>query len=174
MVETNASREAPSADEARPSGSPPRTSRVVCGVDGSPQARKAAVAALALADRLGARLTLAHVSPTRTVVPVDGLGAGPYPMAYAYSEDLAFSDAEDAFTSLPPDITAASFDREIRLGQPAVVLAEIAAEQEAELIVVGSRGRGAWRSAALGSVSADLTRLAPCPVMIVPDRPRAG
>ena len=151
-----------------------RTGRVVCGVDGSPQARKAAIAALALADRLGARLTLAHVSPTRTVLPVDGLGAGPYPMAYAYSEDLAFSDAEDAFIALAPDIMAASFYREVRLGQPAVVLAEIAAEQDAELIVVGSHGRGAWRSAALGSVSADLTRLAPCPVMIVPDGPLAS
>jgi nucleotide-binding universal stress UspA family protein len=94
-------------------------------------------------------------------------------MAYAHSEDLAFSDAEDAFSALAPEITDASFDREVRLGQPAVVLAENAAEQQAELIVVGSRGRGAWRSAALGSVSADLTRLAPCPVMIVPDRPRA-
>ena len=59
--------------------------------------------------------------------------------------------------------------REVRLGQPAVVLAEVAADCDAEPIVVGSRGRGAWRSAALGSVSSEVARRAPCPVMIVPE-----
>jgi nucleotide-binding universal stress UspA family protein len=58
----------------------------------------------------------------------------------------------------------------VRLGDPAVVLAEVAADSGAELIVVGSRGRGAWRSAVLGSVSSDVARLAPCPVMIVSER----
>ena len=58
----------------------------------------------------------------------------------------------------------------MRLGEPAVVLAQVAADCDAELIVVGSRGRGAWRSAVLGSVSSDVARLAPCPVMIVPER----
>ena len=60
--------------------------------------------------------------------------------------------------------------REVQRGQPAVVLAEVAADGDAELIVVGSRGRGAWRSAALGSVSSEVARRAPCPVIIVPER----
>ena len=64
-------------------------------------------------------------------------------------------------------------DREVSLGEPATVLAELAEERGAELIVVGSRGRGAWRSAAMGSVSAELVRLASCPVMIVPENARA-
>jgi nucleotide-binding universal stress UspA family protein len=71
---------------------------------------------------------------------------------------------------LSSDVAPAIVEREVRLGEPAVVLTEVAADSGAELIVVGSRGRGAWRSAVLGSVSSDVARLAPCPVMIVSER----
>ena len=144
--------------------------RIVCGVDGSEQARHAASAALRLADRLGARLVLVHVTPTRTVVPVDSFPIGVDPSTYPRSSELAFSEAEAAFDSLSSDVTGASVEREVRLGEPAAVLAEVAADCGAELIVVGSRGRGAWRSAVSGSVSSDVARLAPCPVLIVPER----
>jgi nucleotide-binding universal stress UspA family protein len=144
--------------------------RIVCGVDGSEQARHAASAALRLADRLGARLVLVHVTPTRTVVPVDSFPMGVDPSTYPRSSELAFSEAEAAFDSLSSDVTEARVEREARLGEPAAVLAEVAADCGAELIVVGSRGRGAWRSAVSGSVSSDVARLAPCPVLIVPER----
>lgn len=144
--------------------------RIVCGVDGSEQARHAASAALRLAHRLGAQLTLVHVTPTRTVVPVDSFPMGIDPSTYPHSSELAASEAEAAFNSLSSDIATATVEREVRLGQPAAVLAQVAADCDAELIVVGSRDRGAWRSAVLGSVSSDVARLAPCPVMIVPER----
>lgn len=147
---------------------------ILCGVDGSAHARHAAIAARELADRLGARLILLHVSPTRTLLPVDSLPADADLHAYRLSAELAYSEAEDAFASLSPDITPEDADREVRLGQPAIVLAELAAKHGAKLIVVGSRGRGAWRSAALGSVSAEVVRLAHCPVMVVPERAAAA
>jgi nucleotide-binding universal stress UspA family protein len=143
---------------------------VMCGVDGSPHARQAANAALALADRLAVRLTLVHVAPTRTLLPVASLPADVDPSTYARSLEVADVQAKEAFDSLSPEVTRADVDHEVRLGEPATVLAELAEESRAELIVVGSRGRGAWRSAAMGSVSADLVRLAPCPVMIVPSK----
>ena len=153
-----------------PTAQRPPARRIVCGVDGSEQARHAASAALRLAERLGARLTLVHVTPTRTVVPVDGFPMGVDPSTYPRSRDLAFSEAEAAFDSLSAEVAAAGVEREVRLGEPAAVLAQVAADIGADLIVVGSRGRGAWRSAVLGSVSSDVARLAPCPVMIVPER----
>jgi nucleotide-binding universal stress UspA family protein len=158
---------------ASPSGERASMRRIVCGVDGSEPARDAASAALSLAGRLGARLTLLHVTPTRTLVPADGFALGVDPSAYPRSADLAFSESEAAFNSLRPDVLCASTVREVRLGEPAVVLAEVAADCDAEMIVVGSRGRGAWRSAVLGSVSGELARLAACPVVIVPSAPRS-
>jgi nucleotide-binding universal stress UspA family protein len=141
---------------------------ILCGVDGSAHARHAASAALALADRLGTRLTLVHVAPIRTLVRVASLPADAAPSAYARSTQEAEGRAEDAFDSLSSEVGLAEAGREVGLGEPATVLAELAEERGTELIVVGSRGRGAWRSAALGSVSAELVRLAPCPVIIVP------
>ena len=151
-----------------PTAQRPSARRIVCGVDGSEQARHAASAALRLAERLGAQLTLVHV--TRTVVPVDSFPMSVDACTYPRSRDLAFSEAEAAFDSLSAEFAAAGVEREVRLGEPAAVLARVSADIGAELIVVGSRGRGAWRAAVLGSVSGDVARLAPCPVMIVPER----
>jgi nucleotide-binding universal stress UspA family protein len=145
---------------------------ILCGVDGSAHARHAASAALGMAERLGARLTLVHVAPTRTLVPVASLPADVDP-AYECSTEVAETQTEVAFDSLSPEVSRAVVDREVRLGEPATVLAELAVERGAQLIVVGSRGRGAWRSAAMGSVSAELVRLASCPVMIVPENAQA-
>jgi nucleotide-binding universal stress UspA family protein len=53
-------------------------------------------------------------------------------------------------------------------GYPAESLADLADDEDAELIVVGSRGRGAVRAALLGSVSTELIGVARCPVLVVP------
>ena len=67
-------------------------------------------------------------------------------------------------------VATAGLDAECRpaVGIPAERLAEIADEVDAELIVVGSRGRGAFRAAFLGSLSNALVGVARCPVLIVP------
>ena len=154
--------------EPEPFSDDRRARPIVCGVDGSAQAREAAISALRLAERLGERLMLVHVTPTQTMLPVDSVPTAADPGTYVSSAELAYSEAEEAFDSLSPDVTSADADRAVRLGRPAVVLAEVASEHDAELIVVGSRGRGTWRAAVRGSVSAEVARLAPCPVMIVP------
>jgi nucleotide-binding universal stress UspA family protein len=51
-------------------------------------------------------------------------------------------------------------------GTPSRVLLEVA--RGADLLVVGSRGRGAFAGSLLGSVSQHCTRHAPCPVVVVP------
>jgi nucleotide-binding universal stress UspA family protein len=51
-------------------------------------------------------------------------------------------------------------------GHPADAIVEEAARFRADLIIMGSRGRGPVRSALLGSVSAEVADRAPCPVLI--------
>lgn len=59
-------------------------------------------------------------------------------------------------------------ERRVVTGFPAERLADLADDESAQLIVVGSRGRGPLRSALLGSVSTSLIGLARCPVLVVP------
>ena len=62
----------------------------------------------------------------------------------------------------------------VDVGHPADRLVAAAEEENAALIVVGSTGP---RSSLLGSISADVSRRAPCPVVVVApgaDRPLAN
>jgi nucleotide-binding universal stress UspA family protein len=61
---------------------------------------------------------------------------------------------------------------ELGEGSPADVLVKAAAE--ADLLVVGSRGRGGFAGLLLGSVSQQCAHHAPCPVVIVPTPKNGG
>jgi nucleotide-binding universal stress UspA family protein len=52
-------------------------------------------------------------------------------------------------------------------GEPARAIIDEASAYEADLIVVGHRGRGAFTSALLGSTSTALVEHAPCPLLVV-------
>jgi nucleotide-binding universal stress UspA family protein len=57
-----------------------------------------------------------------------------------------------------------------RRGEPAAMIAAYAQELGADLVVVGRRGAGLMdemRAAVIGSVTANVIRKAPCPVMVV-------
>jgi len=60
-------------------------------------------------------------------------------------------------------------EKRMEQGHVVTTLSNVADEEGAALIVVGSRGRGRVASALRESVSQALAREAPCPVMIVPD-----
>lgn len=56
---------------------------------------------------------------------------------------------------------------EVLVGAPAQAIVEAAEEWPADLIIMGSHGRGFWKRALLGSVSDRVVHHAPCPVLIV-------
>jgi len=68
--------------------------------------------------------------------------------------------------SLRPGVAVA---RLVEEGPPAEVLLRVA--KEADLLVVGSRGRGGLRSALIGSVSLHCIQHAHCPVLVLPEQP---
>jgi nucleotide-binding universal stress UspA family protein len=58
-------------------------------------------------------------------------------------------------------------------GEAADVIASLAVEHEADLIVCGSRGLGALGRIFLGSFTQRLLHIAPCAVLVVPEREAA-
>ena len=144
----------------------------ICGADGSPDSQAALGVAKKLAERLEARLVLAHVAevPVAPYAAAGGMGAGriaPQPMTLATRDDQ-----EEAGARLLEQIAAehglGDAERRVVLGFPAERLADLADDEDAELIVVGSGGRGRFKAAFLGSVSNSLVGVARCPVLIVP------
>lgn len=138
---------------------------ILCGVDESPGAVEAVRVAARLSERLGLRLVLAHV-------------AGGYRLADG-AEGLTSIQARQGATRLVERVT-----RELRLdqkaeqrsevGDPAEELGRIAAEERADLIVVGSRRQGWWRRKLLSGLARDLCATSPCPVVVVPPPSRTA
>jgi nucleotide-binding universal stress UspA family protein len=143
---------------------------IVCGLDGSPDSRAALEVAAGLAKRLGSRLVLVHVAevayvPYAAAYPLGGTAG---PMAVATEIDAEEEAGERLLEQAADAARLVDAERRVEVGVPAERLADVADEEDAELIVVGSRGRGAFKAAFLGSVSNSLVGVARCPVLIVP------
>ncbi|MBW0092176.1 universal stress protein [Pseudonocardia sp. KRD-184] len=134
---------------------------VVAGVDGSEAARRAVEWAAAEASRRGAplRLVTAFAWASDHVVGHPGLGERyREEMEAVARRDLAAAEALAAAAHVP-------VSTELRVGFPIGTLADEA--RHAQLLVLGSRGRGGVAGLLLGSVSAALATHAECPVVVV-------
>jgi nucleotide-binding universal stress UspA family protein len=145
---------------------------IVCGVDGSADSQAALGVAASMAEQLEARLVLAHIAEP-AVVPYDGAGrvsAGGVALAPMLppTRDEQEEESIQLLEQIAGEAGLEEAERRVAIGFPAEQLAELADEVDAELIVVGSRGRGAFKAALLGSVSTSLIGVARCPVLVVP------
>jgi nucleotide-binding universal stress UspA family protein len=143
---------------------------IVCGVDDSPDSQAALRIAASLADRLRLKLVVAHVAepdhiPYAAAAPFGRVSG---PAAVVTEVEARIGDAVQLLEDVVGSAGLVNAERRAEVGVPAERLADIADEVDAEMIVVGSRGRGAFRSAFLGSVSNALVGVARCPVLIVP------
>ena len=69
---------------------------------------------------------------------------------------------------------AETAERRIAVGTPATLLGQIAAEEAADLILVGSRERGWPRRGLESPLAAQLEAETPVPILIAPPRTRPG
>ena len=137
---------------------------ILVAIDGSPDADRALVQAIDLAASEHARLTLfcAVVKPPASAY----LGAGGV-VAATLARD-AEGDTETilrmAVQLVPDDVSVST----VLSSEPVrLALIEQITSGGHDLIVMGSRGRGALRSALLGSVSHYVLHHSPVPVLIV-------
>jgi nucleotide-binding universal stress UspA family protein len=111
-------------------------------------------------------------------------------LLHAYHPPVEFQQLEGAY--LPPDfwsnvkaeaeqnlscyadqVRAAGLSCEVvvREGYPATVIEDAAAELEADLIVIGTRGHTGLKHLLLGSIAERVVQKAPCPVLTVKPKP---
>lgn len=141
--------------------------RIVVGVDGSAHARQALRFALAEAALRGARV---EVVGSWAVPPLAATGVGMIPAFDLLRSELGDSASEVLTRELADAADAAAgveVEQRVAQGDAAAVLVEAAVG--AELLVVGSRGRGGVTGTVLGSVSRACLHHAPCPVAVVHD-----
>lgn len=138
--------------------------RIVVGIDGSENSRRALEWALTEAKLRSVRLTLVSAWQVPKAIL-----SSPVAMA-AYDDEVWRSEATDALNAALESVDLndlpAGLDREVVEGPPAQVLLDTSSD--ADLIVVGSRGRGGFAGLLLGSVSQQVAHQSRCPVVIVP------
>jgi nucleotide-binding universal stress UspA family protein len=136
--------------------------RIVVATDFSMLAERAWALAQEIAHATGAELLLAHVVPTSPL---------PIPRESRLAEAArkwAIDELEDSASRARAQGLRTRVA--LRVGVPYREIVTLARHLEADLIVVGTHGRGGIDRALLGSVADRLVRLAPCPVLTVPDR----
>jgi nucleotide-binding universal stress UspA family protein len=132
-------------------------------IDFSSYAEQALDSAIALAQKLQARVTLLHVIQPPAVVNVAG---GIWPSS-TFLQDLEAAVTRDMEGYLAR-VTAAGLAGEIAVvhGVPFQEILDTAKARQVDLIIMGTHGRTGLSHVLLGSVAEKVVRLAPCPVLI--------
>lgn len=158
-------RGAPDADPAAPVA----FKRILCPVDFSATSGRALDYALSLAQEADACLTVLHVMTYQTeVTPEMSESLAAYPELSASDfRRICEEQARERLAAAVPDTVRAYCTVETMLttGTPYREILRVAAEQQADLIVMGVQGRGAVDLLFFGSTTQHVVRQSVCPVL---------
>jgi nucleotide-binding universal stress UspA family protein len=134
--------------------------RIIWATDGSEPADRALEYAKSFVSDYGASLVVAH--------SIETLG-GPGSRG-AYPQDADEDERQAKIKRQAEELGASATLRIVHGGVvgAAHVLADIAKEENADLIILGTRGHTALAGLLLGGVTQRLLHIAPCPVLAVP------
>ena len=137
--------------------------RILVPTDFSDQGKTALMYAVAFADQFGAAVDLLHVLEP---VPPGAL------LSYISLNDLRkdiLDDAEKHMEGLHKEWKDYAFpvNKIVVEGHPFVEIIKHAKETNADMIIMGTHGRGAIAHMLLGSVAEKVVRKASCPVLTV-------
>lgn len=149
----------PVGPAAMPAAAPGRIRRILLATDLSTPSERATAEALQLARDLRAELLAVSVIEPATHV------AGPTVARMDQRRAARESAAQALVVRGRREGVSVSFL--VWEGEPGPAIVEAAASEEADLVVVGTRGRNRVERMVLGSVSDHVVRHATCPVLIV-------
>jgi nucleotide-binding universal stress UspA family protein len=138
--------------------------RILVATDGSPSSTEAVAFGVELAAEHTAELIFAHVVPTLDLVSAGGFGAigGAFPHEITAHDRLLLDEA--AAVAAEHEVVSTTV---LLRGDIVDEIVAYADSHDVDLIVVGSRGRGALASTLLGSVSLGVLKESRRPVLIV-------
>jgi nucleotide-binding universal stress UspA family protein len=143
--------------------------KILVAHDFSTPSNRALSFAADLSKQIGAELEIMHVHPDVYDGHSDPALGLPWPTSAQEERYLRFLDTElerIALTVLgAPDDTAAS--RHVVRGDPVKRIVQHAQDVKADVICLGSTGKGAVERVLLGSVSQSVVRASPIPVITV-------
>lgn len=149
-------------DEKVPDGQPPSDAPVLVGVDGSPMSDAATAIAFDEASRRGVDLVALHA--WSDMGPIEFASVNWAPIEWRNirdQEEEVLSERLSGYQERYPDVTV---HKVVVADRPTLRLLEKA--KEAQLVVLGSHGRGGIPGMLLGSVSAATVNAAEVPVII--------
>jgi nucleotide-binding universal stress UspA family protein len=141
--------------------------KILIAVDDSPFADRAAKVGVELAEAVKAEIAFVHVFDA-AATPAGAWGF-PADRISAMSELDGKRLLRKFHDALPAKIAAESRVHDfLESGSAAATIVEVAKKWGADLIVMGSHGRGKVTGILMGSVSQDVLRQAPCPILVAP------
>ena len=141
---------------------------ILAPTDFSEYSKQAVVAALELARRFGAKLTILHVVELPPY-PVEGYV--PPAVNATFLDDLERQATQD-LAQLVPEAEANNVEvvRLVAVGSPYRTIIDTAEAAQVDLIVMATAGRSGFSRLIMGSIAERVVRTATCPVLTI--RPR--
>ena len=137
--------------------------RVLVPTDFSDTARRALTYGISFAREFGAELLLVHVVENLTVGYASDLF--PVPMAEVFEEISGYAKSELAKLAAEAREKGVTVREIVVQGKPSAEIVRIAAEEQTDIIVLGTHGKGMLDKALFGSTAERVIRRAPCPVL---------
>ncbi|HXY39700.1 MAG TPA: universal stress protein, partial [Vicinamibacteria bacterium] len=139
--------------------------KVLVPTDFSESARHAFTYGVSFAREYKADLVLLHVVENLTVGYASDLF--PVPMAEVFQEISGYAKAELARLGEEARGRGVTVQELVVQGKPSVEIIRFAAENQVDMIVLGTHGKGVLDQALFGSTTERVVRRAPCPVLTV-------
>lgn len=140
-------------------------SRILIGYDGSEQSVRALRSAIELASTFKAMLEVVHVYNVMPIIVGETVAASP--PAGAESMRLEAETIAAEARSIIASVTDMPIEVFIAEGEAGRQLVDLADSRGADLVVVGSHGKGGFKELLTGSVSHYVTQHVHCPVLVV-------